>query len=455
MTAADQVDGARRAHGTRTTVADVVEGTRPGARYPGKDARRSRRAASGGPPHGAEMTTVDRVDGTRRARGARTATVGGLRNDPLLRMLRLAGPLRGGLLLAAGAGALATGCGVALLATSGFLLARASQHPDISALSVAVVAVRGLSIGRAGFRYGERLASHDVAFRVLASARVTIWRRLEALAPAGLPAFRSGDLLARMVGDVDATQDLFIRGVAPPLVAALVGAGAVLACAAFLVPAGLVLAAGLLAGGIGVPLASLAATRACSREAAPARGEFAASVRDLLAGAADLTAFGAQDAALARAENASRDLTRLAGRSAAASGLGAGLGAIAAGLTLWGVLLLGVQAVGAGALSRVPLAVLTLTALAAFEAVTVLPAAAIALSQARASATRIAEVLDAPDPVTEPPAPARYPPVRTAGRRTTHSPSGCGTPRCAMTQTARSRSTASASTCRRAGGSRS
>ena len=68
--------------------------------------------------------------------------------SPLLSLLRLARPLRSRLLIAAGAGAMATGCGVALLAVSGFLLARASQHPDIAALSVAVVAVRGLSIGR-------------------------------------------------------------------------------------------------------------------------------------------------------------------------------------------------------------------------------------------------------------------------------------------------------------------
>ena len=62
------------------------------------------------------------------------------------------------------------------------------------------------------FRYLERLATHDVAFRVLAEVRVAIYRRLERLAPAGLAAFRSGDLLARLISDVDATQDLFIRG---------------------------------------------------------------------------------------------------------------------------------------------------------------------------------------------------------------------------------------------------
>ncbi|HEV3294594.1 MAG TPA: thiol reductant ABC exporter subunit CydC, partial [Streptosporangiaceae bacterium] len=149
---------------------------------------------------------------------------------PLLRLLWLARPLRGRLVLSVLAGAAATGCGVALLATSGFLLARASQHPSILAISAAVVAVRVFSIGRGVSRYLERLTSHDVAFRVLADIRVAIYRRLERLAPAGLAAFRSGDLLAALVSDVDATQDLFIRGIGPPLAAALVGAGAVTVC---------------------------------------------------------------------------------------------------------------------------------------------------------------------------------------------------------------------------------
>ena len=328
---------------------------------------------------------------------------------PLFSLLRLARPLRGRLLIAAAAGAMATGCGVALLAVSGFLLARASQHPDIAALSVAVVAVRGLSIGRAGFRYAERLASHDVAFRVLAQVRVAIWRRLDALAPAGLPAFRSGDLLTRLVSDVDATQDLFIRGVTPALAAGLVGSAAVLACLTLLGPAGLMLAAGLLAGGVLVPVLALAAARAAARRTAPARGRFSAALGDALAGAADLHAFGAQDIALGRAEAANRELATLATRSAAASGLGTGLASLAAGLTLWGVLLLGVAAVGSGSLSRVPLAVLTLTALASFEAVTVLPAAATALSHSRSSAHRIAEVMQARPPVTEPPEPRPLP----------------------------------------------
>ena len=350
------------------------------------------------------------------------------RRDPLLRLLVLARPLRRQLLIAVAAGAAATGCGVALLAVSGFLLARASQHPNILAISVAVVAVRALSAGRGVFRYFERLASHDAAFRILADVRVSIYRRLERLAPAGLTALRSGDLLARLISDVDATQDLFLRGITPPLAAALVGAGAVTACLVILAPAGAVLAAGLLAAGIGVPVLAARTARGAARRIAPARGQLAATFTDLLAGAADLHAFGAEETALAAVTAADADLARQARRNASVHGLGTGLSSAIAGVTLWGVLLLGVAATGGGALTRVPLAVLTLTALASFEAVTALPAAAIQLGQARESARRITAVLDAPDPIREPATPRPRPDgpvwVQLRGAQVRYEPGG-------------------------------
>ena len=350
------------------------------------------------------------------------------RRDPLLRLLVLARPLRKQLLIAVAAGAAATGCGVALLAVSGFLLARASQHPNILAISVAVVAVRALSAGRGVFRYFERLASHDAAFRILADVRVSIYRRLERLAPAGLTALRSGDLLARLISDVDATQDLFLRGITPPLAAALVGAGAVTACLVILAPAGAVLAAGLLAAGIGVPVLAARTARGAARRIAPARGQLAATFTDLLAGAADLHAFGAEETALAAVTAADADLARQARWNASVHGLSTGLSSAIAGVTLWGVLLLGVAATGGGALTRVPLAVLTLTALASFEAVTALPAAAIQLGQARESARRITAVLDAPDPIREPATPRPRPDgpvwVQLRGAQVRYEPGG-------------------------------
>jgi thiol reductant ABC exporter CydC subunit len=351
-----------------------------------------------------------------------------VRTDPLLRLLRLARPLRGRLLVAVAAGATATGCGIALLATSGFMLARASQHPNIIAISAAVVAVRALSVGRGTFRYGERLASHDVAFRVLADVRVSMYRRLERLAPAGVRAFRSGDLLTRLVSDVDAAQDLFLRAVAPPLTALLAGGGAVLGCALLLGPAAAALAAGLVTVGVAIPLLTARRTRVAARRVAPARGELSAGLADLVAGAADLHAFGAQDSAVAAVAWHDRALTRLARRSASGEGLGAGLAAAVSGLTLWAVLLLGVAAVGTGGLTRVTLAVLALTALAAFDAVAALPSAAVQLGQARASAARVAAVLDAPAPVTDPAAPRPLPsgPLRVTLRdaRVRYEPGG-------------------------------
>ena len=316
------------------------------------------------------------------------------------------------------AGAAATGCGIALLATSGFLLARASQHPNILAISIAVVAVRGLSVGRGVFRYAERLASHDAAFRILVDIRVRAFQRLERLAPAGLRTIGPGDLLARLVSDVDATQDLFLRGVAPPVAAVLAGAGAVIACLLILPPAGAALAVGLLAAGALVPWLAAARARRAGQRLAPARGEFTAGFTDLLSGAADLHAFGAADAAVRRTADTGAKLATMEHRAASGMGLGTGLSSAAAGLTVWAVLGLAVAATGTGALTRVPLAVVTLTALAAFEAVTTLPAAAIQLGQARASATRLTAVAGRPRPGPRPGRTAA--PARGAGPRQLH-----------------------------------
>jgi len=351
-----------------------------------------------------------------------------LRRDPLARVLWLARPLRRRLILAVLASAVATGCGIALLATSGFLLARASQHPNILAISIAVVAVRGLSVGRGVFRYAERLASHDVAFRILVDVRVRAFQRLERLAPAGLRTLRPGDVLARLVSDVDATQDLFLRGVAPPAAAILAGTGAVVACLLVLPAAGLALAAGLLAAGILVPWLAAARARQAGLRLAPARGGFTAHFTDLMSGAADLHAFGAVDAAAGRAAGSGARLATMERRAASGMGLGSGLSAAAAGLTVWAVLGLAVAATGTGALTRVPLAVVTLTTLAAFEVVAALPAAAIQLGQARASAARLTAVVDAPDPVADPAAPLPLPPgpvrVRLRGAQVRYEPGG-------------------------------
>ncbi|MFK4690946.1 ATP-binding cassette subfamily C protein CydCD [Streptomyces pristinaespiralis] len=328
---------------------------------------------------------------------------------PLVRVRETARNLRGRLALALLLGSLALGSAVGLMAVSGWLISRASEQPPVLHLMVAVTATRAFGIGRAVFRYAERLVSHDAVLRMLAEMRVAVYRRLERIAPAGLGRTRRGDLLSRLVADVDALQDYWLRWLLPAGTAVLVGAGSVGFTAWLLPEAGAVLAAGLLVAGVGVPLIGGAFARRAEQQLAPARGALATGVVDLLRGTAELTVAGALPRRLASARDADRALTRIAARQAAATALGGGLSALVCSLTVVCAALVGVQAVAAGRLDGTSLAVVVLTPLAAFEAVSVLPLAVQYRRRVTRSAERVYEVLDAPVPVREPARPAAPP----------------------------------------------
>ncbi len=317
--------------------------------------------------------------------------------DPLLRMLALGRPRAGRFALGVLAGAAATASGVGLLSVSAWLIAMAATQPPLTLLSIAIVATRALGVLRGVTRYLERLITHDAALRTLADARARVYARLAHTEP--VRRFRSGDLVTRLVSDTDATQDLLVRGLTPPAAALVTGAGVVALSTALLVPGGALLAAGLLLAGVGVPVAAALAGRGPGRRATAARADLSTALIDTVHGVPDLLAYGAMDRATARVTDADAELTRIARRDAAQLGLGAGAFALIAGLTLWGTLLLGVAAVHDGALGSVPLAVLVLTALAAFEIVAPLPAAAARLGAVRASGARLFGVLDTPPAV--------------------------------------------------------
>ncbi|WUR81414.1 thiol reductant ABC exporter subunit CydD [Streptomyces phaeochromogenes] len=331
------------------------------------------------------------------------------REAVLARVRAMAGPRRGRLVLAVLLASLALGSAVGLMATSGWLISRASQQPPVLYLMVAVTATRAFGIGRAVFRYAERLVSHDAVLRMLADTRVAVYRRLERLAPAGLRTARRGDLLSRLVADVDALQDYWLRWLLPAAAAAVVSAGSVGFTAWLLTEAGAALALGLLAAGVGVPLVTGAVARRAERRLAPARGVLATRVADLLTGTAELTVAGALPERTAEARRADGELTRIASRAATATALGDGLIALVSGLTVAATSLVGAQAVLDGRLSGVAMAVVVLTPLAAFEAVLGLPLAVQYRQRVRKSAERVYEVLDAPEPVREPEKPLEAP----------------------------------------------
>ncbi|MCQ4081765.1 thiol reductant ABC exporter subunit CydD [Streptomyces sp. RB6PN25] len=327
----------------------------------------------------------------------------------LRRVRRMAGPLRPRFVLAAALGALALGSAIGLMATSGWLISRASQQPPILYLMVAVTATRAFGIGRAVFRYAERLVSHDAVFRALADLRAAVYRRLERLAPAGLRDTRRGDLLSRLVADVDSLQDYFLRWLLPAATAAVVSAAAVAFTAWLLPAAGAALAVGLFAAGAAVPALSAMLSRRTESRLAPARGRLSTELVDLLSGTAELTAAGALTARLRATDDSDRALTRIASRSAATAALGSALTALFTGLTVAACAYAGVRAVHDGRLAWVALAVVVFTPLAAFEAVAGMPLAVQYRRRARRAAERVHEVLDAPAPVAEPERPAAVP----------------------------------------------
>jgi ATP-binding cassette, subfamily C, bacterial CydC len=329
--------------------------------------------------------------------------------DSLRSLLGLARAPRWRLARASTLGGLTVAFGVGLMATAGYLISRAAERPAILSLEVTIVAVRFFGLGRPVVRYLERLDSHDLALRALGVVRARFYERIEPLAPAQLDGYRSGDLLARMVADVDALQNLYLRGLEPPLAALLAGALSVGVAAAILPAAGLILAAGLLVGALAVPAVSGHLGARAARRQAGARGQLSAEVVELIRGAPELVAFGAEPAALARVRSADSTLVKLARRDALATAVGDALGLIVTGATVCAVLALAVGASADGRLDRVLIALLTLLALASFEAVAPLAAAARELWATLAAGRRILELTDEDavvhDPAQAAPAP--------------------------------------------------
>jgi ATP-binding cassette, subfamily C, bacterial CydCD len=355
------------------------------------------------------LTDARAVSGTAVSPELPTAELPRSHGGVLARVRAMSGPRRSRLLLALLLGSLALGSAVGLMATSGWLISRASQQPPVLYLMVAVTATRAFGIGRAVFRYAERLVSHDAVLRMLADTRVAVYRRLERLAPAGLRRTRRGDLLSRLVADVDTLQDYWLRWLLPAGAAALVSMASVAFTAWLLPEAGAALAAGLVAAGVGVPAITGAVARRAEHRLAPARGVLATRVTDLLTGTAELTVAGALPARAAEARRADGTLTRIASRAATATALGDGLTALISGVTVAAAALVGAQAVADGRLGGVTMAVVVLTPLAAFEAVLGLPLAVQHRQRVRRSAERVYEVLDAPEPVREPVRPRQAP----------------------------------------------
>jgi len=298
-------------------------------------------------------------------------------------------------------GSLTIGSSVALMGTSAWLISTAALHPSVAELGVSVVGVRFFGIARGFFRYLERLVSHDVTFRLLARLRVWFYEKLEPLAPARLMDFRAGDLLARVIADVETLENFYVRVVSPPLTAVLVGLVTSIFLAAFyhlLAPVYLAFFTSL---GLCLPVFVQTISRRAAVETVNSRAELHTHLVDSLQGMAELLAYGRGSERLhqlaANGDAAGRAQHRL-GRVTA---FHSGAATVLTNLGVWAILYLCIPQVSSGSLAGPMLAALALLTFASFEAVTPLPVAAQMWNSSREAARRLFQVVDTEPMVSE------------------------------------------------------
>jgi ATP-binding cassette, subfamily C, bacterial CydC len=326
---------------------------------------------------------------------------------PLRRVLAEPGTPYARLALAGLLGLAAAAATIGLLAGSGYVVGRAALRPGLSALVGILAAVEVLAFLRGPLRYAERLVGHDAALRALTRWRLWLYDCLSPRVPAALAGWRSGDLLARAIDDVDALQDLYLRTLLPVAIAA--GAAVIGTVAVGLILPWAALALGLpLLVALTVP-ALLTWRRGGDDEVAALAGTVSAQVVDALAGAPELLAFGADARLLQAVEELGNRSDALQGRQARLGTATTLLLQVCLAVAVTAVLATGVAAVHAHHLGQVMVAVLPLAALATFETVPGVPMAVARSLEVRAAAERLFALEDVPVPLHDPTDPAPLP----------------------------------------------
>jgi ATP-binding cassette subfamily C protein CydC len=300
---------------------------------------------------------------------------------------------------------------VGLLATAAYVISAAVLVPFLGTLAIPIYLVRFFGVSRAGARYAERMVSHNLTFKLLANLRTWFYARIEPLAPARLLRYRSGDLLSRIVKDVEELENVYLRVVSPVLVAAMVSTLTFLLFYVFDPLLAFVALGSLVATGVGVPLLVRWLARGLGRRQLELRAELNARIVDGIRGAQDLLAYGREDDQQRDIAALNRKLGRVQGRMAFTTGLQDALSDLMMNLSMLAILVLAIPQVAAGEIRGVYLAFLALVILGGFEAVQPLGTAFQFLGRSMSVGERLFEIVDAEPEVTDPPEPLPPPAV--------------------------------------------
>lgn len=317
------------------------------------------------------------------------------------RLIELSAPFTGRIALSMLLGALTAAAGIGLLSTSAYLIARAALHPSIAELQVAIVGVRFFGIARGVFRYLERLQTHNTAFRLLARLRVWFYEHLEPLAPARLLTQRSGDLLSRIVADVETLQHFFLRVITPPGVAVAMTFAVTIFMALFDIWLSAQLLFFLFFVGLAIPLLTNRLARSFGEREVELRSALNAALVDGVQGNADILAFVQGSSHLELVSHLTIDIANAREKNAWISGLSIGLTGLATSLAVMATLLRAIPLVQFGMLEGYLLAVVVIATIASFEAVAPLPDAFQHLESSLTAAGRLFEIVAAPPSVVD------------------------------------------------------
>lgn len=261
---------------------------------------------------------------------------------------------------------------IGLMATSSYLLARAALQPHIMELTLTIVGVRFFGIARAVFRYFERLVSHDVTFRILSRLRVMVYEGVEPLG--SLQSLRSGDLLSRIIGDVESLQNYFLKVLLPPLVAIVVLLGYGIFLGSYDQGFAYILAGAFLAIGLLLSWVIRILGRNVGTMRVEGKGALHTAILDALQGMTEILTFGQTKRSLESVAKAQEQLNTSDWKNAKITGLTNAMVGVISNLGMLAVVAWGVLLVQEGKLDGIYLGMLALGVLSSFEAVAPLPA---------------------------------------------------------------------------------
>ncbi len=326
-----------------------------------------------------------------------------------VRLLAFLAPVHRRVALAILLGCATVASNMGLLGMAAYLIAAAALKPLLILLTLPIYIVRFMGVSRAVARYAERLVAHDVTFQLLAVLRTRVYARLAPLAPARLLAYRSGDVLTRLVGDVEELQNLYLGVVAPLVVAVAITALTTSLFALFSRTLAWAALAFLVAAGAGVPLLAGVLSRGLGRRQLTARAALHTEIVDGLQGVQDVLACGHPDRYRRGVATLDSALARVQRRVALIGGTRQAVHDLLMNLAMWTLLVLAIPLVAARTIDGVYLGFLALVILASFEAVQPLGPAFQSLGRSLAAGGRIFEVIDAAPVVTDPAAPLPAP----------------------------------------------